>query len=206
MSELRKQVVTGEKNSLVKSDGTPMTTLRVGGGWDTPCDLDFHALELDADGKILSGHHFIAGGASKGAKAYRKSDGSFFDKDPEGALIHSGDCNDQGGEGIDESIMCDLTKVHPNCAKIKFYVTIYDESQPRKLNFGQVDGLFFIAEDPDSGQGWETKDISEEFSTAITVQGLEVYRYNDTWKVAWKPEGLNKSISEILGECGFQAP
>lgn len=206
MSELRKQVVQGEKVALVKDDGTPMTKIKVAGGWDSKIDVDFHAILLDADGKILGGNYFIAGGACKGAKAYRKSDGSFFDHDPENAIIHSGDNNDGAGDGEDEAIMCDLTKVHPNAAKIEFYATIYDENEPRKLNFGQVDGLFFCAEDLDSGKGWETKDISEEFSTAITVKGLEVYRYKDTWKAAWNPVGLNESISEILGRVGFQMP
>ena len=57
------------------------------------------------------------------------------------SVIHMGDNLTGEGEGDDEQIMIDLSKVPANIERIAFTVTIYD-AEARRQNFGQVSNSY----------------------------------------------------------------
>ena len=57
------------------------------------------------------------------------------------SLIHIQMCIRDRGEGDDEQIMIDLSKVPANIERIAFTVTIYD-AEARRQNFGQVSNSY----------------------------------------------------------------
>lgn len=105
-----------------------LTRVLVGLGWDARSttgadfDLDASAL-LCRDGRVLGDAYFV-----------------FYNnlKSPEGSVEHTGDNLTGEGEGDDESIIIDLTKVPVEVDKIVFPVSIHEaEAQPAELRPGQ---------------------------------------------------------------------
>ena len=122
----------GQKVDLTK--GKPsLKKLMVGLGWDVnhydggaDFDLDAAAFLLGANGKVITDAEFVFYGNLKHVS---------------GAVEHMGDNLTGEGDGDDEQIMVDLTKVPENVEKIAFTVTIY-EAEQRRQNFGQVSNSY----------------------------------------------------------------
>ncbi len=89
-------------------------------------DLDAAAFMLGENGKCPTEKEFIFYGNLSHAS---------------GAVKHMGDNLTGEGEGDDEQIQIDLSKVPANVTKIAFTVTIYD-AEPRRQNFGQVSNAY----------------------------------------------------------------
>lgn len=145
----------------------------VGMGWDTnetdsgqAFDLDASAFMLNANGKVLSESHFI-----------------FYNnlKSPEGCVEHTGDNTTGVGDGDDESIKIDLSKLPAGCEKITFVVTIH-EAEARRQNFGQVRNAFVRIYDPSTNEEILKYDLGEDFSTETAVEFGELYRKDGAWK------------------------
>ena len=105
----------------------------VGLGWDTNSsttgtdfDLDASVFILGENKKLLSDSHFV-----------------FYNnlKSPNEAVVHTGDNRTGAGDGDDEQILVDLSKIEPNAAEICIVVTIHEAAQ-RGQNFGQVRNSF----------------------------------------------------------------
>src|SRR5881409_3997811 len=117
----------GGNVSLTKA-APGLTAVTVGLGWDARTtdgqafDLDASAIVCGADGRVLSDQHFV-----------------FFNNltSPDGSVAHSGDNLTGEGEGDDESIKVDLSRVPADVDKIVFTVSIYD-AESRQQSFGQV--------------------------------------------------------------------
>ena len=94
--------------------------------------------------------------------------------------------HEQEGEGDDEVLTIDFTKVPADVDKIAITVTIY-EAQVRKQNFGQVSNAYVrvarMANAQDM-QGTEVLrfDLMEEFSVETALVVCEIYRHNGEWK------------------------
>jgi len=145
----------------------------VGMGWDTnetdsgiDFDLDASAFMLNAGGKILSEGHFI-----------------FYNnlKSPEGCVEHTGDNLSGAGDGDDESIKIDLSRLPAGCEKITFVVTIHD-AELRRQNFGQVRNAFVRVYDPATNEEILKYDLGEDFSIETAVEFGELYRKDGAWK------------------------
>ena len=99
----------------------------VGLGWDTNSsttgtdfDLDASVFILGENKKLLSDSHFV-----------------FYNnlKSPNEAVVHTGDNRTGAGDGDDEQILVDLSKIEPNAAEICIVVTIHEAAQ-RGQRFG----------------------------------------------------------------------
>ena len=118
----------GQKVSLTK--GNPgLKHILVGLGWDVNAfdsgadfDLDASAFLVGANGRCPTEKEFIFYGNLEHAS---------------GAVVHMGDNLTGAGEGDDEQIQVDLSKIPTGVEKVAFTVTIYD-AEPRRQNFGQV--------------------------------------------------------------------
>lgn len=145
----------------------------VGMGWDTnetdsgqDFDLDASAFMLNANSKVLSDQHFI-----------------FYNnlKSPEGCVEHTGDNLTGAGDGDDESIKIDLSKLPSGCEKITFVVTIHD-AESRRQNFGQVRNAFVRIYDPTTNEEILKYDLGEDFSIETAVEFGELYSKDGAWK------------------------
>ena len=164
----------GQRVSLDKG----MTMALVGLGWDVnqydggaDFDLDASAFLLGPNEKVTSDADFVFYGNLKHAS---------------GAVEHTGDNLTGEGEGDDEVLTIDFTKVPADVDKIAITVTIY-EAQVRKQNFGQVSNAYVrvarMANAQDM-QGTEVLrfDLMEEFSVETALVVCEIYRHNGEWK------------------------
>jgi tellurium resistance protein TerD len=124
-------VKAGTRVDLTK--GTNITKLHIGLGWDTnryngghDFDLDVSVFMVDDRGVVRDDQDFI-----------------FYNNlaHPTGAVEHTGDNRTGEGDGDDESVKVDFSRMPAHIQKLAFVVTIHD-AEIRKQNFGLVMNSF----------------------------------------------------------------
>lgn len=85
------------------------------------------------------------------------------------------------GDGDDEQIIVDLTKVPDDVEKIDFTVTIYD-ADARMQNFGMVSNSFIRVVNKETNEELIRYDLGEDYSTETAMVLGELYRHNGEWK------------------------
>lgn len=185
----------GQKIDLTKTN-PGLNNILVGLGWDTnkydggsDFDLDASAFLLDANGKAASEADFV-----------------FYSnpKHPSGSVESKGDNRTGEGEGDDEQIVVDLSKVPANVDKIDFTVTIYD-AEARKQNFGQVSNAFIRIVDEKSGEELVRFDLSEDFSIETAVVCGRLYRNGGEWKFNAIGDGYSGGLAALCKDYGLNA-
>ena len=119
----------------------------------------------------------------------RYSGGAEFDLDASAFLLsvtHTGDNRTGEGEGDDEVLYIDFTKVPADVERIAITVTIY-EAQERGQNFGQVSNAYVrlarrSSENDSVGTEELRYDLGEDFSVETALVVCELYRSGATWK------------------------
>ena len=164
----------------------------VGLGWDTnqsatggDFDLDASIFILGDNGKLLSDSHFV-----------------FYNnlKSPSGAVEHTGDNLTGDGDGDDEQINVDLSKIDSNATDIRIVITIHD-AEARKQNFGQVRNSFVRIVD-ENGQEMLMYELEEDFSIETAVEFGRIYKRNDTWKFEAVGVGMKGGLQDYLNKYG----
>lgn len=184
----------GQKVDLTK--GNPgLKKLMVGLGWDVNAfdsgadfDLDAAAFMLGDNGKCPTEKEFIFYGNLT---------------HPSEALKHMGDNLTGEGEGDDEQIFVDLSKIPSNVSKVAFTVTIY-EAEVRGQNFGQVSNSFIRIVDEGTGQELIRYDLGEDFSIETAVVVGELYKYNGEWKFNAIGSGFQGGLAALCGHYGIE--
>ena len=103
-----------------------------------------------------------------------------------GSVTHTGDNRTGEGEGDDEVLYIDFTKVPADVERIAITVTIY-EAQERGQNFGQVSNAYVrlarrSSENDSVGTEELRYDLGEDFSVETALVVCELYRSGATWK------------------------
>ncbi|MCI8430581.1 MAG: TerD family protein [Lachnospiraceae bacterium] len=184
----------GQKVDLTK--GNPgLKKLMVGLGWDVNAydsgadfDLDAAAFMLGDNGKCPTEKEFIFYGNLT---------------HPSESLKHMGDNLTGEGEGDDEQIFVDLTKLPSNVSKVAFTVTIY-EAEERGQNFGQVSNSFIRIVDESTGQELIHYDLGEDFSIETAVVVGELYKHNGEWKFNAIGSGFQGGLAALCGHYGIE--
>jgi len=117
---------------------------------------------------------------------------------------HCGDNLTGKGDGDDEQILVDLSKVPANVAKIAFVVTIY-QADERKQNFGQVSNAFIRVVDNATNQELIRYDLGEDFSIETAVVVGELYRHNGEWKFNAVGSGFSGGLEALCQNYGVAA-
>ncbi len=184
----------GQKVDLTKTN-PGLKNILVGLGWDVNAydsggdfDLDAAAFMVGPDGKCPSDKEFIFYG--------NKNHES-------GSVNHMGDNLTGEGEGDDEQIQVDLSKVPANVDKIAFTVTIY-EADARRQNFGQVSNAFIRLVDESSNTELIRYDLGEDFSIETAVVVGELYRNNNEWKFNAIGNGFQGGLAALCAHFGIQ--
>ncbi|MCI8848316.1 MAG: TerD family protein [Oscillibacter sp.] len=184
----------GQRVSLDKT----MTMALVGLGWDVnqydggaDFDLDACAFVLGANGKVRCDEDFI-----------------FYNnlESKDGAIRHTGDNLTGEGDGDDEVLIIDFTKIPADVQKIAITVTIH-EAQARRQNFGQVSNAYVrVARmaGPEDMVGTEVLkfDLMEEFSIETALVVCEIYRNGADWKFNAVGAGYQGGLEALCKSYG----
>lgn len=161
----------------------------IGLGWDTNAsstgtgfDLDASVFVLGENKKVLSDSHFI-----------------FYNnlKTPDGAVEHTGDNLTGDGDGDDEQIKVDLSKIDTSASEICIVVTIHD-AENRKQNFGQVRNSFVRIFDSASNAEILKYELEEDFSIETAVEFGRIYKRNNEWKFEAVGMGMKGGLEDFL--------
>ncbi|MFK7608560.1 MULTISPECIES: TerD family protein [unclassified Pseudomonas] len=183
----------GGNLSLTK-EAPGMTKVLVGLGWDARStdgqdfDLDASAFLLKADGKVRADSDFI-----------------FYNqlKSTDGSVEHTGDNRTGEGDGDDEAIKIDLSKVPADIDKIAITVTIH-EADARRQNFGQVRNAFIRLVNQDNNSEVVRYDLAEDASTETAMIFAELYRNGAEWKFRAVGQGFNGGLKPLAESFGLK--
>ena len=177
----------GQKVDLTKTN-PGLKNILIGLGWDTnkydggkDFDLDSSVFLLNGEGKVRNDDDFVFYGNLKHVS---------------GAVEHLGDNLTGAGEGDDEQIKIDLSKVPEGIEKIDFTVTIY-EAEERKQNFGQVENAFIRVVNEATGEELIRYDLGEDFSIETAVVIGELYRNKGEWKFNAIGSGFSGGLASL---------
>jgi len=163
----------------------------VGLGWDANSsstgqdfDLDASVFILGENKKILTDEYFV-----------------FYNNlvSPDGAVEHTGDNLTGEGDGDDESIKVDLSKINANVTEICIVVTIHN-ARERHQNFGQVRNSFIRIYNPDNNEELLKYELEEDFSIETAVEFGRIYKRNGDWKFEAVGVGQRGGLEDYLNK------
>ncbi len=164
------------------------TVFRIGLGWDAAqpgkeFDLDAMALMLNANGKAVNEDSIVF---------YKNLE------DPAKSVKHSGDNRTGDGNGDDEVITIDTTKVPADVQEILVLVNIHD-AKARQQNFGMVKNAKVNLYEGAEGNNVLAKyDLEEDASMDRALVFCKLYRKDGAWKFQAVNEGKGNYQSVIL--------
>lgn len=182
----------GSSLSLKKSDGSALSTVRLGLGWDAlpkkglfgkvgggSVDLDASAILFDASKKAVDIVSF---------SQLRSKDGS---------VTHTGDNLTGAGDGDDEQIIVDLTRVPANVQSIVFVITSYSSHR-----FDGLENVFARVVDLSSGESEVARyNLAEKGSNTASVIA-KISREGSGWAVtAVGAPADGKTAKSVLREA-----
>ena len=179
-------------NVNLSKESPGLNKIVVGLGWDSRAtdgaafDLDASAFLVKADGKVRTDNDFC-----------------FYNNKlvGEGAVQHMGDNTTGVGDGDDETVKVELSKVSAELDKVVFAVTIY-EADVRKQNFGQVNHAYIRVVNDETGQEIARYDLSEDASIETAMIFGEIYRVGSDWKFKAVGQGFAGGLGALATSFG----
>jgi tellurium resistance protein TerD len=182
-------------NVNLSKEAPGLTRVMIGLGWDPRAtdgaafDLDGSAFMQKNDGKVRGDSDFI-----------------FYNnlKSTDGSVTHQGDNTSGQGDGDDEKVLVDLTKVPAEVDKISFCVTIH-EADTRKQSFGMVSKAYIRCLNADGDKELARYDLSEDGSTETAMIFGELYRAGAEWKFKAIGQGFKGGLGPLARSFGVNA-
>jgi tellurium resistance protein TerD len=188
------QLSKGQRIDLTKTNPGLVKGL-IGLGWDTnkyqggsDFDLDASAFLVDANNRCQNDLDFI-----------------FYNnlEHPSKSVIHTGDNRTGEGDGDDEQLIVDFSKIPAHVDKIGITVTIHD-GEARHQNFGQVSNAFVRLADESTGEELLRFDLGEDFSIETAVVVCELYRHGSEWKFNAIGSGFSGGLASLCKNYGLE--
>ncbi len=156
------------------------TPPRPGGNFDP----DASVFILGENKKLLSDNHLV-----------------FYNnlKSPTEAVVHTGDNQTGAGDGDDEQIKIDLSKIDPNATELCVVVTIFDY-EARRQNFGQVRNSFVRIFNTDTNADILKYELEEDFSIETAVEFGRIYKRDGQWKFEAVGVGMKGGLQDYLNK------
>ncbi len=179
-------------NISLSKEAPGLTRILVGLGWDVrqtdgaDFDLDASAFLLNGTGKVRSDADFIF---------YNQLESTCK------SVRHTGDNLTGEGDGDDESLEVDLSKVPAEVHRIAVAVTIH-EGEARRQNFGMVSNAFVRVVDQVTGREITRYDLNEDASVETAMIFGEVYRHNADWKFRAVGQGFKGGLGPLAKSFG----
>ena len=179
-------------NVNLSKEAPNLTNMAVGLGWN-PRATDGQAFDLDA----------VAFLVNESGKVRTDADFIFFNnlKSSDGSVEHTGDNRTGEGDGDDEVIKVDLTKVPADVSKVVFCAVIYD-GQARNQNFGQVANAYIRIVNTQGGAEVARYDLSEDSSTETAMIFGELYKNHGEWKFRAVGQGFAGGLGPLAASYG----
>lgn len=184
----------GQRIDLTKSNPGLKKAI-IGLGWDTnkysggyDFDLDASAFLVGANGKVNNDKDFIFYNNLQGGN---------------GSVIHTGDNRTGDGEGDDEQILIDFSKVPEDIHTVAITVTIHDAIQ-RVQNFGQVSNAYVRLVNEETNEEVLRYDLAEEFSIETALVVCEIYRHEGEWRFNAVGSGFQGGLAALCTNYGLQ--
>jgi tellurium resistance protein TerD len=179
-------------NVNLSKEAPGLNKIVVGLGWDARAtdgaafDLDASAFLVKLDGKVRSDNDFC-----------------FYNNKVvgDGAVQHAGDNTTGAGEGDDETVKVELSKIPADLDKVVFAVTIH-EADARKQNFGQVNHAYIRVVTEEGGQEIARYDLSEDASIETAMIFGEIYRVGTDWKFKAVGQGFAGGLGPLAASFG----
>lgn len=169
-----------------------LTRAMIGLGWKPQTmvgqefDLDASVFLLDVNDRARGEQDFIFYNQPKGIND---------------CVVHHGDNLTGTGNGDDEQIFIDFTRVPNEINKIVIAVTIHD-ADARRQNFGQVKDAFVRVVD-ENGVEKIRYDLGEDFSTETAIIVCEFYKHNGSWRMSAVGSGYAGGLAAIATSYGL---
>ena len=182
-------------NVNLSKEAPNLTKVIVGLGWD-PRATDGAAFDLDASAFLQKNDGKVRG----------DSDFVFYNnlKSTDGSVVHMGDNTTGVGEGDDEKLTVDLSRVPPEVDKISFCVTIHD-AEARRQSFGQIGKAFIRCVNANGEKELARFDLSEDSSTETAMIFGELYRAGTDWKFRAVGQGFKGGLGPLARSFGVNA-
>ena len=179
-------------NVNLSKENPNLSKVIVGLGWD-PRATDGAAFDLDASGFMQKGDGKVRG----------DSDFIFYNnlKSTDGSVVHLGDNTTGQGEGDDERLTVDLSRVPADIDKISFCVTIHD-AETRRQSFGQVSKAYIRCLNAAGETEIARYDLSEDSSTETAMIFGELYRHGSEWKFRAVGQGFKGGLGPLARSFG----
>ena len=164
----------------------------IGLGWDTR-STDGTDFDLDASAFLLA----------VGDRVRGDGDFIFYNnlRSTDGSVEHTGDNRTGEGDGDDEALKVDLTKVPAEVQKIAAAVTIHD-GEARRQSLGMVSNAFIRVANDATGREIARYDLTEDASTETAMVFGEVYRHNGEWKFRAVGQGYKGGLGPMARNYG----
>lgn len=190
----------GQRVDLTKSN-PGLSKIMVGLGWDPVKNGGgglFSALfgggsaDIDCDASVIM--------LGENDKLQNNNDVVYFGnlRSRDGSVQHSGDNLTGAGDGDDEQIAVDLSKVPANIQKLVFVVNIYD-CVKRRQHFGMIRNAFIRIVNPGNYQEMLHYNLTDDYSGKTCLIAGEIYRNGNEWKFAAVGNSTNAaSLGEVV--------
>lgn len=190
----------GQKVSLTK-DNSGLNKIVIGLGWDqikkakgglgglfaskeADVDCDASALLLE-NGKLTHKDNIVYFGNLKHSS---------------GAVQHMGDNLTGAGDGDDEQIIVELSKVPANIDKILLVVNIY-QAVKRNQHFGMISNAFCRLVDGQTNKEMCRYNLTEDYTGMTAMIFGEVYKHNNEWKFTAIGQGTtDPGLGELVAK------
>ncbi len=174
----------GERVDLTKTN-PGLQIAHVGLGWDVATGGQ-HKFDLDAFALVL-----------KGGKLFDNKAIIYFNDKVGHGLEHMGDNLTGVGDGDDETIKIDLSKLPADADEVLIAVNIFESVARGNQNFGMVNNAFVRIYDGVTGQEIIKYDLSEDQSKFNAMIMGKLYKKDGEWKFQAIGEGKNGTIADI---------
>lgn len=177
----------GQKIDLTKSGSGGLRQAMVGLGWDAAPQggggflrnlLGRKPQEIDCDASAI-----LCGKNGKLVSNHIEQCCVYFGnlRHSSGAIVHQGDNLTGEGEGDDEQIMVDLSRMPSDIDKIVFVVNIYDAKE-KNQHFGMIRNAFIRLVNMDSNTEICRYNLSDNYSDMTGLIVGEIHRKNGEWE------------------------
>ena len=179
----------GSKINLKKEAPVGSKIFVIGLGWDVDTTASSQTMDLDAssflvgfNGKIISDDYFV-----------------FYNnpKSPDESVIYSGDNRTGAGDGDDETLIVDTSKINSAIQQIVFCCSI-NEADERRQNFSMVNNAYIRIYEQNSGNVIATYNLAEVASneTAFILGRLLIT--SDGWDFEAYPIGYPNGLESLV--------
>lgn len=171
----------------VSKEAPDLKKVAIGLGWKVnqngqSYDVDASVFMLDRNNKVPDEKYFV-----------------FYNnlQSLDGSLRHSGDNRTGEGDGDDETIYVDLTKVNPAIQEIVFVVTIH-QGQEKQQNFSQIRNAFIKIYNQETRRSLARYNLREAFSQETALEFGRLYKKDGEWRFQAVGEGYSSGLQSFV--------